>query len=72
MKRITILIIAISFIMLVFVSCSVIDYPLSDESRAVVTLEVIVHAVNDNDAEALAYLFSYNVLTEKSDLLDTS
>ena len=72
MKRITILILAISFIMLVFVSCSVIDYPLSDESRAVVTLEVIVHAVNDNDAEALAYLFSYNVLTEKSDLLDTS
>ena len=70
MKRITILIIAISFIMLV--SCSVVGYPLSDESRAVVTLEVIVHAVNDNDAEALAYLFSYNVLTEKSDLLDTS
>ena len=72
MKRITILIIAISFIMLVFVSCSVVDCPLSDESRAAVTLEVIVHAVNDNDAEELAYLFSYNVLTEKSDLLDTS
>ena len=49
-----------------------VGYPLSDESRAVVTLEVIVHAVKDNDAEALAYLFSYNVLTEKSDLLDTS
>ena len=58
--------------LLVLSSCSVIDCPLSDESRAVVTLEVIVHAVNDNDAEALAYLFSYNVLTEKSDLLDTS
>ena len=53
-------------------SCSVVDYPLSDESRAVVTLEVIVHAVSDNEAEALAYFFSNNVLTEKSDLLDAS
>ncbi len=61
-----------SFIVLYLASCSVGDYLLSDESRAVVTLEVIVHAVNDNDAEALAYLFSNNVLTEKSDFLDTS
>ncbi len=61
-----------SYIVLYLASCSVGDYLLSDESRAVVTLEVIVHAVNDNDAEALAYLFSNNVLTEKSDFLDTS
>lgn len=71
MKRIISLFFTL-LMLLAFSSCSVIDYPLSDESRAVVTLEVIVHAVNDNDAEALAYLFSYNVLTEKSDLLDTS
>lgn len=71
MKRIILLFFTL-LMLLAFSSCSVIDYPLSDESRAVVTLEVIVHAVNDNDAEALAYLFSYNVLTEKSDLLDTS
>ena len=71
MKRIILLFFTL-LMLLAFSSCSVIDYPLSDESSAVVTLEVIVHAVNDNDAEALAYLFSYNVLTEKSDLLDTS
>ena len=71
MKRIILLFFTL-LMLLALSSCFVIDYPLSDESRAVVTLEVIVHAVNDNDAEALAYLFSYNVLTEKSDLLDTS
>ena len=71
MKRIILLFFTL-LMLLALSSCSVIDYPLSDESRAVVTLEVTVHAVNDNDAEALAYLFSYNVLTEKSDLLDTS
>ncbi|MBR6578819.1 MAG: DUF5104 domain-containing protein [Clostridia bacterium] len=71
MKRIISLFFTL-LMLLALSSCSVIDYPLSDESRAVVTLEVIVHAVNDNEAEALAYLFSYNVLTEKSDLLDTS
>ena len=70
MKRIILLFFTL-LMLLALSSCSVIS-PLSDESRAVVTLEVIVHAVNDNDAEALAYLFSYNVLTEKSDLLDTS
>ena len=70
MKRIISLFFTL-LMLLALSSCSVI-YPLSDESRAVVTLEVIVHAVNDNDAEALAYLSSYNVLTEKSDLLDTS
>ena len=70
MKRIISLFFTL-LMLLALSSCSVI-YPLSDESRAVVTLEVIVHAVNDNEAEALAYLFSYNVLTEKSDLLDTS
>ena len=70
MKRIISLFFTL-LMLLALSSCSVIS-PLSDESRAVVTLEVIVHAVNDNDAEALAYLFSYNVLTEKSDLLDTS
>ena len=71
MKRIILLFFTL-LMLLALSSCFVIDYPLSDESRAVVTLEVIVHAVNDNDAEALAYLFSYNVLIEKSDLLDTS
>ena len=71
MKRIILLFFTL-LMLLALSSCSVVGYPLSDESRAVVTLEVIVHAVNDNDAEALAYLFSYNVLTEKSDLLDTS
>ena len=70
MKRIILLFFTL-LMLLALSSCSVIS-PLSDESRAVVTLEVIVHAVNDNDAEELAYLFSYNVLTEKSDLLDTS
>jgi len=60
MKRIILLFFTL-LMLLALSSCFVIDYPLSDESRAVVTLEVIVHAVNDNDAEALAYLFSYNV-----------
>ena len=49
MKRIISLFFTL-LMLLALSSCSVIDYPLSDESRAVVTLEVIVHAVNDNDA----------------------
>ena len=72
MKRLSILILAMIFIIFNFTSCVLSDYLLSDESRAVVTLEVIVHAIKDNDAEALAYLFSYNLLAENPDLLDSS
>lgn len=71
MKRFISLVL-ILFTLFALTSCSVGDYLLSDESRAVITLEVIAHAVNDNDAESLAYLFSSNVLTDNSDLLDTS
>lgn len=45
---------------------------ISDESRAQATLEKIVNAVNDNDAEELASLFSNNVLAEKADLLNSA
>lgn len=53
--------------LLALTSCSASYYLISDESRAGATLENIVNAVNDNDAEALASLFSNNVLAERSD-----
>lgn len=72
MKRITLLILAMGFIMLTLTSCSADSFLISDEIRAEATLEKIVNAVNNNDAEALVSLFSNNVLAEKPDLLNSA